>query len=157
MTKQKIGYWLSTGLLAALFAFGGTMDLQRPPQMLQAMEHLGYPAYFLLILGAWKVAGAVAVLLPRTPWLKEWAYAGMFFDLTSASISHAASGDPTPNVVTPIVLTGLLVASYLLRPADRRLVRASEDGDKPASTRNPGTSTAGTSTAGTSTAGHAHA
>ncbi len=131
MNKQKIAYWITTGLLAAAFAFGGTMDLVRPPEMLAGMGHLGYPAYFLLILGAWKVAGAVAVLVPRAPWLKEWAYAGMFFDLTGAALSHAASGDATGKVVTPLVLGALVIASWSLRPASRRLARSTVEAVAP--------------------------
>jgi hypothetical protein len=76
----------------------------------------------MIILGLWKVAGAGAILLPRTPLLKEWAYAGIVFDLTGAAASHAFSGDPPSNVITPLVILGLAAASWALRPASRRLV-----------------------------------
>lgn len=121
MKKQTIGYWVVTALVAAAFLAGGVFDLTRSPQVMQAMEHLGYAPYVALIIGAWKVAGGVVVLLPRTPLLKEWAYAGMVIDLTGASLSHAAVGDPANAVVTPLVILALVAASWILRPASRRL------------------------------------
>ena len=120
MKARNIGYWVTTGLLAAAFAAGGVGDLTRGPDMVAGMAHLGYPAYFLLILGVWKVLGAVAVLAPGLPRLKEWAYAGMVFDLTGAAFSHAASGDAAGKVITPLVLCGLVAASWALRPESRK-------------------------------------
>lgn len=119
--QKKIGYWAATGLVAFAIGMGGVMDLLAPPDLAAGMAHLGYPAYFMIILGLWKVAGAVTILLPRTPLLKEWAYAGIAFDLTGASASHAFSGDGPGEVITPLVLFGLLVASWMLRPETRRL------------------------------------
>jgi hypothetical protein len=121
MKTEKIGYWAATGLVAFAFAFGGVMDIARPPAVLAGLQELGYPAYFALILGVWKVLGAAALLAPRLPRLKEWAYAGMVFDLTGAAASHAAVGDPVAKVVVPLVLLALVVASYVLRPAGRAL------------------------------------
>jgi uncharacterized membrane protein YphA (DoxX/SURF4 family) len=86
------------------------------------MTHLGYPPYFMVILGVWKVLGGIAVLIPRTPRLKEWAYAGMFFDLTGATASHASVGDPIAKIVTPLIIVGIVIASWALRPASRRVV-----------------------------------
>jgi uncharacterized membrane protein YphA (DoxX/SURF4 family) len=83
--------------------------------------HLGYPAYLLIILGAWKVAGAVAILIPRFPRLKEWAYAGAFFSYTGALASHLAVGDGIDKWAVLIVFAGLLTLSWGLRPGDRRL------------------------------------
>lgn len=121
MASRTIGYWATTGLVAAAFAFGGAMDLVRPPDLVAGMAHLGYAPYFLLVLGTWKLLGAAALLAPGLPRLKEWAYAGMIFDLTGAAISHAAVGDPAGKVVTPLVLAALVVASWALRPASRVL------------------------------------
>jgi uncharacterized membrane protein YphA (DoxX/SURF4 family) len=115
---KSIGYWAATAILALQFLVGGLVTLARPPQVLAGMEHLGYPAYFGLILGVWKVLGAVAVLAPRFPRLKEWAYAGIFFDLTGAVVSHAASGDG-PQALGPLVFVALAVASWALRPSSR--------------------------------------
>jgi hypothetical protein len=121
MKAQAIAYWTATGLLAAVFAFGAFGDLARIPAVQEGMQQLGYPAYFASILGVWKALGVAALLAPRLPLIKEWAYAGMFFDLSGAAASHAASGDALGKVLTPVVLIGLLVASWALRPASRRL------------------------------------
>src|SRR4051812_13751861 len=101
MKTKSIGYWSTTALVALAFAAGGAADLARAPNVVAGMNHLGYPAYFAAILGTWKLLGAVAVLAPRWPRLKEWAYAGMLFDLTGAALSHGASGDPAGKVITP--------------------------------------------------------
>jgi uncharacterized membrane protein YphA (DoxX/SURF4 family) len=96
------------------------MDLLRLPPFFTIVKHLGYPDYFLMILGVWKVLGVVAVLAPRFPILKEWAYAGMFFTMTGAAVSHVAAGDPVVTLVAPILFTGLVVASWALRPVAHR-------------------------------------
>lgn len=98
------------------------MDLAHPPDMVSQMHQLGYPAYFMTILGTWKVLGAIAILLPKFPRLKEWAYAGMVFDLTGAAASHAMSGDPVGKILTPLVLLGFVAASWALRPKSRTVV-----------------------------------
>ena len=79
------------------------------------MAHLGYPSYFLTILGAWKVLGALAILSPGLPRLKEWAYAGMFFDLSGAVASHALMGDGVSKVIGPCLVGSIVIASWLLR------------------------------------------
>jgi hypothetical protein len=119
MTTRTIGYWLSTALVALAFGAGGVADLLHPAQLTAVMAHLGYPAYFMTILGSWKVLGAAAVLAPARPRLKEWAYAGMVFDLTGAALSHAFSGDAFGNVLTPLVLLTLVATSWALRSGER--------------------------------------
>jgi uncharacterized membrane protein YphA (DoxX/SURF4 family) len=120
MTKPKIiGYWVTTGLFAAAFLASGLAELAAAPAVVASMRPLGYPPYFLTILGAWKVLGAVALLAPGLPRLKEWAYAGIFFDLTGAAASHAFSGDPAGKVLTPLLFLALAAASWALRPASR--------------------------------------
>ncbi|MEZ0311566.1 MAG: DoxX family protein [Myxococcota bacterium] len=121
MNKQTIGYWVTTALVVFVFLAGGVFDLIRPPQLVETMQHLGYATYVAVILGAWKVAGAVVIVAPRLPLLKEWAYAGMVFDLTGAALSHRAVGDPASAVATPIIILSLVAASWFLRPASRRL------------------------------------
>jgi uncharacterized membrane protein YphA (DoxX/SURF4 family) len=128
---RNIGYWAATGLTAFAFVFGGVMDVMLSPDVVAGLAHLGYPAYFGAIIGVWKVLGALAIVVPGFARVKEWAYAGMFFDLTGASVSHAVSGDPVGNVITPLVLLAIMVASYLLRPESRRLASG------PASERRP--------------------
>ena len=121
MRTKTIAYWTTTGLVALAFIAGGLTDAAGSPMVLETMKHLGYPAYFAMLLGAWKLLGGAAILSPRFPLLKEWAYAGMFFDLTGAAVSHAASGDGASKIITPLVLLGLTVASWSLRPATRKL------------------------------------
>ena len=121
MKARKIGYWAATGLAAFAFAMGGAMDLSGSKDVIDGLAHLGYPAYFATLIGVWKVLGAVAIVAPRFPRLKEWAYAGMMFDLTGAAFSHAMSHDPPANVVTPLVLAVIVAASWALRPESRVL------------------------------------
>jgi uncharacterized membrane protein YphA (DoxX/SURF4 family) len=121
MNKRLIAYWIFTVLTAFVFLSGGVGDLMRANPVMEGMRHLGYPDYFASILGAWKILGGVTVLAPRMPRLKEWAYAGMIFDLTGAAASHTAAGDPAGKIVTPLVLAAIVVASWALRPVSRRL------------------------------------
>jgi uncharacterized membrane protein YphA (DoxX/SURF4 family) len=114
-------YWIATGLTVAAFAAGGAMDLARGADVEAGMAHLGYPAYLATLLGAWKLLGAVAIAAPGLPRLKEWAYAGVLFDLSGAAFSHASSGDPAAKIATPLVLLAIAMASWALRPASRRL------------------------------------
>jgi uncharacterized membrane protein YphA (DoxX/SURF4 family) len=124
MNARNVGYWVSTGLVAVAFGLGGVMDLSGSPQVVASITHLGYPVYLAGLLGVWKLLGAIAVLAPGNARLKEWAYAGMFFDLTGAAYSHTASGDPAGAVLTPLIVLGLVAASWALRPEGRALPRA---------------------------------
>ncbi len=119
--RKNVIYWLATAFVAFGFVSGGVIDLIAGPDMVAGMAHLGYPAYFLTILGTWKVLGALAILWPGLPRLKEWAYAGMVFDLTGAAASHLASGDGVDKVIAPAVLLGLVAVSWALRPKSRML------------------------------------
>ena len=121
LKKQTIGYWVTTALVGFAFAAGGLGDLLGSPEVMGAMAHLGYPAYVASILGVWKMLGAAAIVAPGMPRVKEWAYAGMFFDLTGAAISHAVLGDGVSAVLTPLVLSAVVAASWALRPASRKL------------------------------------
>ncbi|MCX4242288.1 DoxX family protein [Paraliomyxa miuraensis] len=121
MKHRKLAYWAATGLLALAFAAGGLFDLSASPEVVAMFAHLGYGAYVPLLLGVWKLLGAIAIVVPRMPRLKEWAYAGMVFDLTGAMVSHLAVGDAVGQLVAPLVLLGLVAASWALRPADRML------------------------------------
>ena len=84
------------------------------------MTRLGYPVYLLTILGVWKILGVVAVLIPKYPVLKEWAYAGFFFAMSGAVISHIVSGDPVSQIFPALLLMVLTVVSWYFRPASRR-------------------------------------
>ena len=88
------------------------------------VPQLGYPMYFFAIIGSWKVLGGIAILVPRFPRLKEWAYAGIFFDLTGAAMSCAAVGGYGAygfHVIAPLLIAGLTVASWALRPPSRTI------------------------------------
>ena len=124
MNRQKymtIAYWVTTIFGPASFVIGGFLFLSRDPQVLANNAHLGYPPYLALILGVWKVLGAVAVVVPGFPRLKEWAYAGFFFDLTGAAASHGLNGDGPADILAPLGFLVLVAASWALRPASRRL------------------------------------
>jgi uncharacterized membrane protein YphA (DoxX/SURF4 family) len=124
MKLKSIVYWVSTALIAAAFVLGGAIDAAAQPPAVAFLAHLGYPAYFATLIGVWKVLGGISVLVPRLPRLKEWAYAGMFFDLTGAAVSHAASGDGVSRVMVPLVLVAIGFASWRLRPESRKLAAA---------------------------------
>jgi hypothetical protein len=124
MTKEKartIAYWVTTILGPTSFVIGGVINLMRTEQAVATLQHLGYPAYFASILGAGKLLGAIVITVPGVPRLKEWAYAGFFIDLTAAAISRAAVGDSAADIVAPLGFLALVLASWALRPADRKL------------------------------------
>jgi len=124
MKAQAVGYWICTVLIALSFLSGGAVYLLRVPQAVEGVIQLGYPAHFVTILGIWKVLGGIAVLLPGFALLKEWAYAGMIFDLTGAAAAQAVAGDDPRHILTPLALAVLVVASWALRPESRKLKRA---------------------------------
>ncbi len=117
--KRMIAYWVATVFVAGNSAVAGALDILRIQPFFGILLHLGYPAYFSTLLGVWKVLGAVALLAPRYPRLKEWAYAGLFFDFTAAIASHAAIGEGA-QLIGPISSIVFLAASYALRPSSRR-------------------------------------
>jgi len=125
-TKAKIiTYWIMTGLVAFFIGGGGLAQVaQYVASPHGVVPILGYPMYFFAILGFWKALGAIAILVPRYPRLKEWAYAGIFFDLTGAAASCAASGGYGAygfHVIAPLIITGFTVASWALRPQSRTI------------------------------------
>jgi hypothetical protein len=86
------------------------------PPGVEGIQHLGYPVYFLTILGIWKILGVVALLIPKYPLLKEWAYAGFFFIMSGAIVSHIASDDPAKELFPSFLLLFLTVVSWYFRP-----------------------------------------
>ena len=120
MRFRSAGYWLATGLVATELGLGGIWDIARLPFVRDLVTHLGYPSYFLVLLGTWKVLGAVALLVPRRALLKEWAYAGALFTYTGAIASHLTTGYDLGEVSLLTVLTALTVLSWALRPPSRR-------------------------------------
>jgi uncharacterized membrane protein YphA (DoxX/SURF4 family) len=120
--RNVIVYWVTTALVVFELTMGGAWDVLRVPQVRGLIERLGYPPYFLVILGIWKLLGAVALVIPGFPRLKEWAYAGVLFDLTGAVASLWAAGLINAGTMAyPIIMTGVAVASWALRPSSRRL------------------------------------
>ena len=118
---RVVAYWVSTALLALELALGGLWDVLRVPQVREVTDRLGYPAYFLVILGVWKLFGAIAMIVPRFPRLKEWAYAGVVFNLTGALASHIASRViEAGTLVYLFVMMGVTATSWALRPPSRR-------------------------------------
>jgi len=99
----------------------GVMQVMRLPEQAEGFAKLGYPLYFMVMLGVWKLLGGIAVLVPRYPRVKEWAYAGIFFDYTSAAVSNACRSDSVGHVVAPLVCAAILVCSWALRPESRVL------------------------------------
>jgi hypothetical protein len=105
-------YWILTGVMAAFMLTGSIPDLLRTPQAVEIFGHLGYPAYLLPFLGTAKILGLTAVLIPGFGRLKEWAYAGLIFDVTGAFYSHLSVGDPASAWVFPVIALVLIGGSY---------------------------------------------
>ncbi len=121
-TRARVAfYWIATALACVAFAVPGVGNLTHTSHIATDMAHLGYPPHFLTILGTWKVLGAVVVVVPGFPRLKEWAYAGMVFDLTGAAASRAAMGDGAAMVIVPLMIALVVLTSWKLRPEGRAL------------------------------------
>ncbi len=122
--RNKIIYWVSTLWLALGMVSTGLVQLLKVEEEVQSITALGYPVYLMTILGTWKILGVVAVLIPRFPVVKEWAYAGFFFAMTGASISRLSVGDPFSSIAPSLLLLTLTIVSWYFRPADRKVVTA---------------------------------
>jgi hypothetical protein len=121
MTKKiRISYWITTAWLSLGMLSTGIVQLIQTKEEVAMMNHLGYPLYVLTIIGIWKIAGVAAILLPKFPLLKEWAYAGFFFAMSGAIFSHVAAGDTAKEVFGPVLLLLLTVVSWYFRPAARK-------------------------------------
>jgi DoxX-like family len=124
MKVKPIVYWTTTILVAVSIGSGGAAQVAHSQQNVDGFVRvLGYPLYFVTILGVWKVLGAMAILVPRFPRLKEWAYAGIFFDLTGAAATWAAVGGSGEafHILAPLIIAGFCVASWALRPQSRKI------------------------------------
>ena len=125
MKSKNIAYWTTTVLVAFFIGSGGAAQMwQYHANPHGIVPVLGYPLYFFAILGVWKVLGAIAILVPRFPRLKEWAYAGIVFDLTGAVASIAAIGVYGVyafHILAPLILTGIAIISWYLRPPTRKI------------------------------------
>ena len=119
--RNKILYWIATIFLAFGMLAGGVQQMLQIGGYVDIAGQLGYPLYLLSILGVWKILGAVAVLIPKAPLVKEWAYAGFFFAMSGAAISHIAMGQSLNAIFPSFVLLIVTVLSWYFRPADRKL------------------------------------
>jgi len=114
MKKTKIIYWIFTGLLAGLMIFSGIPDMLRVDDAVKLITtHLGYPVYFLTFIGVAKLLGGIAILIPGFPRIKEWAYAGISFDMIAATYSQIAVGDSPKGWGFMFIFLGLLAGSYI--------------------------------------------
>jgi hypothetical protein len=124
MKKGKlIIYWIATILLSFGMLGSGLAQLSQVKEMVDLITPLGYPLYFMYIIGTWKILGVIVILLPRFRLVKEWAYAGFFFLMTGALLSHLAIGDhEIKAIIGPVMQTVFIILSWYFRPADRRII-----------------------------------
>ena len=127
MTKRKkIIYWIATIWLSLGMLSTGAVQLLKmkgdSPGSVDSMTHLGYPVYFVTLLGIAKILGVVALLIPKYPLLKEWAYAGFFFMMSGAVFTHIAAGSSISEIFPSLLLLTLAVISWYFRPAGRKLI-----------------------------------
>lgn len=120
--RNKIIYWIATLWLALGMISTAVVQLLKVKDETDMMAHLGYPLYFLTLLGVWKIAGVIAVLIPKFTLVKEWAYAGFFFAMLGAVVSHLAVGDGAITLFGPTLLLVLTVASWYFRPTNRTIM-----------------------------------
>ncbi|WP_222166693.1 DoxX family protein [Edaphocola aurantiacus] len=125
--RNKIIYWIATVWLSLGMVSTAIVQLIPVEEEAEKMKALGYPSYFLTILGVWKLLGVVAVLVPKFPVLKEWAYAGFFFAMTGAAISHIAMSDPMGEIFPSLLLLLLTIVSWYFRPAARKTLTLSHN------------------------------
>ncbi len=119
--RNKIIYWIATIWLCLGMVTTAVVQLIPLEEEVEKMTALGYPIYFLAIIGVWKLLGALVILIPKYGLLKEWAYAGFFFVMSGAIFSHVAQGDDAVEYIGPALLLLLTVVSWYFRPADRRI------------------------------------
>jgi hypothetical protein len=123
MTKRnKIIYWIATLWLALGMTSTGIVQILQIKEEVDMMSNLGYPLYFLPLLGFWKLLGVIAILIPKFVLLKEWAYAGFFFAMSGAIISHLSCGEYGIELFGPSLLLVLTIISWYFRPADRKII-----------------------------------
>jgi len=119
--RNKIIYWIFTLWMSLGMASTAIVQLMKNKDELANFTNLGYPSYLMIIIGVWKILGVIAVLMPKFPLLKEWAYAGFFFVMSGAVISHIIVNDPFSKTFPAILLLVLVIISWYFRPADRKL------------------------------------
>lgn len=124
--RNKIIYWIATLWLSLGMVSTGAVQLLKIPEEADNFAQLGYPSYLMTVIGTWKILGVIAVLIPRFPVLKEWAYAGFFFCMSGAIISHMATGNMMSKIIPALLLLTLTIVSWYFRPADRKVITANQ-------------------------------
>lgn len=119
--RNKIIYWIFTIWLALGMVSTGMVQLLKVPEEVENFTHLGYPIYLMTILGVWKLLGTIAILIPKYPVLKEWAYAGLFFNTSGAIISHIVVGNTIGQIFPALLLLILTLISWYFRPVSRKI------------------------------------
>ena len=124
MEKRNLAiYWIATSLMSVGMLGSGLAQIAHAKEMVDLVVPLGYPLYILYIIGVWKILGVIAILVPGFKLLKEWAYAGFFFVMTGALISHLASGDyGLKGLIGPFMQTIFIITSWYFRPANRKII-----------------------------------
>ena len=120
--RNKIIYWIATVWLALGMLSSAIVQLLNVKEEVEMITHLGYPIYFTKIIAVWKILGLIALFIPKFPRLKEWAYAGFFFAMSGAAMSHIVSGDRFGDIAPSLLLLTLTVVSWYFRPANRKIV-----------------------------------
>jgi len=122
MEKKKLmWYWIITVILSFCLFSGGMAQAVQVKGVIDGFKPLGYPTYFISLIGIWKMLGIIAILVPGFKLLKEWAYAGLFFVMSGAVISHIASDHVTIQIIAPFLLMIFTILSWYLRPANRKI------------------------------------
>lgn len=125
--RNKIIYWVATALLALGMLQSGIFAVLRTKQWVDLVTALGYPIYFLSILGIWKILGVIAILIPGFKLVKEWAYAGFFFAMTGALVSHLACGDfAVKAILGPVFQIVFIILSWYFRPLNRKIISVNQ-------------------------------
>jgi len=124
--RNKIIYWIVTIFLAIAMIAGGTQQMLQIGGYNEIVTNLGYPLYLLSIIGVWKILGVITILIPKFPILKEWAYAGFFFAMSGAAISHIAVGQSFIEAMPSLFLLLITVLSWYFRPVDRKISLVSQ-------------------------------
>lgn len=119
--RNKIIYWIVTGFLSFGMLAGGVQQMLQIGGYNEIIKQLGYPQYLLSILGVWKILGVIAILIPKFPLLKEWAYAGFFFAMSGASISHFVVGQSFTEAMPSLILLLATILSWYFRPESRKI------------------------------------
>lgn len=119
--RDKIIYWIATIWFAIAMVASGIQQIFTIGGFVEIMERLGFPGYFSIVLGVWKIAGVLAILIPKFPLLKEWAYAGFFFVMSGAIVSHLAVADKAVELFAPLFLLVLTVVSWYFMPESKRI------------------------------------